>query len=942
MPQLKSSRYTKNKQIDGRDKSELSINPTLSFKTKPMKGNIKRTPLNPVAHVLIEDVIEVTEEIMHVSSSDIMHDVSMVVDTVQPLSQYVLRLESEEEIYEEPISSTNLLNAYEVSDDAHDSVEADLPLALSASDVLLQIQHGQRTPKTLPRKKAKPVPVVVTDKEVDVPVVIDSTLTEPVVVEPVVLEIVQNEVSTIDDSDAVERVISDLEESLISIQSDEGTDHELSEPLLTLDDLIDDLAIEEDLADLPTEPRRTKKVAAKAKQHRVKLPRTKRKRRKAPTIKRTLPMGWGKMLAGFIGLSFGIVLPLQAMTTFQRVDGAENAIVDQGINGISAITRATHSAAAQDFVQANAEFTRAAHVFGLANDQLNQVNRQLLGIADILPSTGQQVRTVRAMLKSGEASARAAATLTEGLSTISNRSGEHPTNAISLFDVFVENALPDLRIADNELQSISLSAVPLEHRKTVQTAMATTSSLVDSLEIFHESSNAIKALLGDNERQRYLILFQNNTELRPTGGFWGSFAEVDVLDGELVNISVPGGGTYDLQGQLREYVQAPQPLQLVGDRWEFQDANWFPDFPTSAEKAIWFYEKSGGPSVDGIIAVNATWVSKVIEATGPIELETYGKTIDSENFLFETQKQVEVDYDKEENKPKAFIGDMAGTLIERLTTTEGDSFLELATLLSDGLENRDIQIYHTDPEIQSAITNLGWDGGIVGNTGDYFMLVHTNLGGGKTDGVIDDDVEINSRVRDDGRIENNVKITRTHHGLKSSMFSGANNVSFTRIFVPRGSKLISTVGANPPADELFEENDHQADELLTKIESTTIDSNSKTQITESFGKTSFGNWIQTQPGTSSTLEFTYLLPSHILEESPDDWVRKASRLVGIPESVRHTFVVQKQSGVDYRNTRYSFDPGTSLMPTWSSEDTMSQLALDKNQDAFFGILMERK
>jgi len=193
------------------------------------------------------------------------------------------------------------------------------------------------------------------------------------------------------------------------------------------------------------------------------------------------------------------------------------------------------------------------------------------------------------------------------------------------------------------------------------------------------------------------------------------------------------GGTYDMQGQLTRNVAAPEPLQLVRGRWELQDANWYPDFPSSAQNAMWFYEQSGGPSVDGVMAINADLVARLIDAVGPIAMPKYNLTVDGETFLFETQRQVEIAYDRTANTPKAFIGDLAPVLLERLTKAQQDTFLNVVGLLGDGLSAQDIQIYHSDPSIQSAIERLGWDGGVRGNTGDYLMVTHANIGGGKTD-----------------------------------------------------------------------------------------------------------------------------------------------------------------------------------------------------------------
>ena len=91
-------------------------------------------------------------------------------------------------------------------------------------------------------------------------------------------------------------------------------------------------------------------------------------------------------------------------------------------------------------------------------------------------------------------------------------------------------------------------------------------------------SSALDSVFGDKQLKRYLIVFQNNNEIRPTGGFMGSFALVDIQKGKILNIDIPGGGTYDLKGQMKKEVEPPLPLQLSNNRWEFQDANWFPDF----------------------------------------------------------------------------------------------------------------------------------------------------------------------------------------------------------------------------------------------------------------------------------------------------------------------------------------------------------------------------
>ena len=140
----------------------------------------------------------------------------------------------------------------------------------------------------------------------------------------------------------------------------------------------------------------------------------------------------------------------------------------------------------------------------------------------------------------------------------------------------------------------------------------------------------------------------------------------------------------------------------------------------------------------------------------------------------------------------------------------------------------------------------------------------------------------------------------------------------------------------------FESDDTlEQDTLLSRVESSALDEQTGALISESFGKTSFGHWMQTAPGTASTLTFTYLLPPTILQESRDSTLARAWRIVGIPPSTRHSMLIQKQPGVEYRKTAYTFFPNASTHPLWSSEETMTQFVLDQNTNGYFGMILEQ-
>lgn len=381
----------------------------------------------------------------------------------------------------------------------------------------------------------------------------------------------------------------------------------------------------------------------------------------------------------------------------------------------------------------------------------------------------------------------------------------------------------------------------------------------------------VAVLLGRDQWKRYLVLFQNDTELRATGGFIGSFAVVDIDRGLIKNIEIPKGGSYDLQGQLKAAIAPPQPLQLVKSRWEFQDANWFPDFPTSAKKISWFYEKAAGRTVDGVIALNTNLMIDLLKITGPVDMPVYKRVITSDNFVLETQKIVELEYDKKANTPKAFIGDLAKELLAKLQTLPRDQYGEMMNIILRNLENKNINVYAADTKIEEHVRLLGFSGAMRQSEAgeDFISIVHTNIAGQKTDQSIKETVNYEPTVAADGTTTVKLTITRAHTGEKGELFRGVRNVDFARVYVPSGATLISATGFELPPANLFKNpSTDLADKksIVPEENAFAVDLPTQTLIYNQFGKTVFANWLQVDPGKTITAVLTYKLPFKAVNE----------------------------------------------------------------------------
>ena len=138
-------------------------------------------------------------------------------------------------------------------------------------------------------------------------------------------------------------------------------------------------------------------------------------------------------------------------------------------------------------------------------------------------------------------------------------------------------------------------------------------------------------LLGLDAPRRYLVLVQNNHELRATGGFLSAFGTVVVDQGQIADLAFVD--SYDLFSTAHEYPPAPAPMQeymgiqLLTPR----DGNWSPDLPTAAETIRKLYTQETGQAVDGIITVDLDAVRHLVKALGSVQVEGVPTPITAEN-----------------------------------------------------------------------------------------------------------------------------------------------------------------------------------------------------------------------------------------------------------------------------------------------------------------------
>ncbi len=669
----------------------------------------------------------------------------------------------------------------------------------------------------------------------------------------------------------------------------------------------------------------------------IAFPRLSRRTFSLPWIK--LPQGWVRAMTAFLLVSFATVLPIHAMSVVKEIQETKTQILSLGTQGLSSFTQGTQAAFNLDVKTAERSFSKAVSRFDEA-----QTSLQNLGVGvellSAIPTT--QAHTASTLLEAAKHLSYAGLRLSQGWSSLESSWQTDLTTRLAMLATHLQTVLPYVTEAETLLTSVDPNYLTQEQKNFLSQATTQLPALQNSLRTFLALNDFAQQALGTHGSKQYLLLFQNQTELRPTGGFVGSYAEIKVHKGAIENLSIPGGGSYALQGQMRTSFVAPEPLRLLTARWEFQDANWFADFPTSSRNTLAMYEEAGGPTVDGVIAINASFLETLLGILGPVDMPDYGRTITQENFLLETQKIVEYEYDKTVNQPKAFIGDLSVALLDRLTSLAPMEYLSVIQTVQIGLASKDIQVYFTNENLQKQAITYGWSGEIKQPSGDYLMVVDTNLGGGKTDAVIKEVVDVTVQVAQNGTLTNTVTITRTHEGTPGTLFTGINNVDYLRLYVPKGSTLLHASGFSIPDDRLFEvpQEDWVINEYLAYVEDTLqTDPLSRTDISEESGKTVFGNWVQTPPGFTSTVQFTYRLPFTLSDVSPASLGSRVKTFLGMSQTANYTLYIQKQSGVLNRNTYVHVELPENMQTLWSSVQT-DETPLTNSIDQTFALLVE--
>ena len=509
-------------------------------------------------------------------------------------------------------------------------------------------------------------------------------------------------------------------------------------------------------------------------------------------------------------------------------------LIGQAAEGLESLQSAVSQADQLKLSEAAGEFEKAQQTFEQTKEQLSflQTGNQL--------ATSKSVSSANAMLQAGLEVSRAGQLFAESgqdlinwpeLFIQANRDAllkQKPTEGQPSLTARlnqdlqkVSQAIDHLQTAQGLLKEVDLNTLPANYREKFAPLSSKLDSILALLTEQREHFPAILKLLGDRYPHSYLILLQNDTEARPTGGFIGSLLLVDINDGLITKAEFKDVYSYD--GQLSESIPAPEDISQITDNWRLRDSNYSPDFAISAEKAAWFLQKSKGPSVETVIAINQSLIADLIAELGPLKIPELKSDLTSTNFQFLLSYLIETKYYGAEN-PKLILSKTIDAFKEKLLHTDNPKGL-LRSLIA-GLSQQKILFYSRDTQIQKLFEDfhLTPHPQIPGNQEDYLQVIATSIGGNKSDLFMSQDLSHKAYVDGEGNIYDELTITREHHFTDAdldrwnkllrkfelptlsddmaSLLGRGDNLANLKIYLPFGSQLLessSSPGAKAPA-----------------------------------------------------------------------------------------------------------------------------------------------
>ncbi len=348
-------------------------------------------------------------------------------------------------------------------------------------------------------------------------------------------------------------------------------------------------------------------------------------------------------------------------------------------------------------------------------------------------------------------------------------------------------------------------------------------------------------------KKTYLVLIQDNLELRPTGGFITAYGLLTFEKGKLLDFEIKN--TTSIDSKLKGQVEPPEILKhhLNLDGWYLRDVNWSPDFPATSFQAQWLLEKEIGVKTDGVIALNLYVLQELLQVTGPVQLLNYNEVITPDNLFAKTIQYFEVDFSAN-NVEVDFISQLTQLMFEKIKQLDNEEWFLLAEGIQQSLKQKQLLLSFQDQILDRIAVEKDWNGSLrkqasdlPSNTvGDYLMVNEANLGINKVNYFLKRNLQHEVTILDNGDLLESLTLIYQNQSTSKGWPAGDYR-NYLRTYIPLNSRLVN-IKTGSSLNSLIEV------------------SEDKIEINEIFGKSELGFLLEVPAQQTRIVKITYQPP----------------------------------------------------------------------------------
>lgn len=375
----------------------------------------------------------------------------------------------------------------------------------------------------------------------------------------------------------------------------------------------------------------------------------------------------------------------------------------------------------------------------------------------------------------------------------------------------LQEGIYKMSLAQNTISQVDINNLPELLTEYVLQYKDLIKEIDNTVKPLEKISQFLPNILGLEERKRYLILLQDNAEIRSTGGWISNYAIVAIEDGQIRELFIDD--IYNAQTMLKlqgdTYRIPPSLAQAIpGASFSFPLVNWNPNMDRvllSSEQFVFDLDK--GNSLDGVIMVDLVFIQRLLDKWGGIQVPGESELITSENLytnIFETYSGEK----PEDVRNSTFLTDFFDAVITRIFSSKLSNSKDVYESIQESLEDKHILFTFKNSMARAYADENGWDGNLDSKFQSAPINIDWNWSNLKTNLYIKKNHTLDIDIQDENTIDYSYQIAIQNDSTKDEYPQGEYK-NYVRIYIPYNATVTSIRGIANNKYNIYEEDGYK-------------------------------------------------------------------------------------------------------------------------------------